>query len=162
MKFGLEEYSEIILVSLILIVLLLTIFLISLFVHIIKTSKRTKKLWNGTNKENVETRMVSLLEEMESLRQENREKHTLIEQLRRKQSSQAAKIGVVRYNAFGEAGNDLSYSVAILNEGQDGVVISSIYNRDQSTTFAKPLKEGKSNYTLSTEEMKAIDIAKNQ
>ncbi len=69
------------------------------------------------------------------------------------------KVGMVRYNAFGEQGNDLSFSVAILDEQQNGIVMTSIYNREQSNSYAKPIEKGASSYRLSEEEKSAIQKA---
>lgn len=66
---------------------------------------------------------------------------------------------IARYNAFGEPGNDLSFSVAILDESKTGVVISSIFGREESRTYAKPVGNGHSTYTLTPEEIKVIEAA---
>jgi len=47
------------------------------------------------------------------------------------------KVGVVRYNAFDDVGSDLSFSIALLDDNDNGVVISGIYSRESSTTYAK-------------------------
>jgi len=69
------------------------------------------------------------------------------------------RVGMVRYNAFPEVGSDLSYSVALLDGNGDGVVVSGIYGRDETRTFAKPIKRGQSTYRLTQEEEKAITLA---
>lgn len=69
------------------------------------------------------------------------------------------KIGAIRYNAFSEMGSDLSFSIALLDEKLNGFVITSIYGRDESNTYAKPIIDGKSKYNLSEEEKQAIDRA---
>lgn len=66
------------------------------------------------------------------------------------------QIGVVRYNAFKDMGGDLSYSVALLDRKGDGVVLSSIFSREDARTYAKPIKNGKSPHQLSEEEVQAI------
>lgn len=71
-------------------------------------------------------------------------------------------IEVLRYNAFGEEGQDLSFSAAFLDDNLDGVVISSIYNRGVSSIYAKPVSKGKSSYKLSEEELKVIEQASNK
>lgn len=68
-------------------------------------------------------------------------------------------VGVVRFNAFQDTGSDLSFAVAFLNARKSGVVLSSIYGREESRTYAKPLEEGRSNYPLSREEQEAVDRA---
>ncbi len=65
-------------------------------------------------------------------------------------------IGVVRYNAFDDVGSDLSFSIAIVDGEGDGLVISSLYGRDESRAYAKPVRRGESTYPLSPEERRAI------
>ncbi len=69
------------------------------------------------------------------------------------------KVGVVRFNAFSDMGGDLSFAVALLDGAGDGVVISSIYGRNDARTYAKPIKDRKSKYQLNAEEEMAIQSA---
>ncbi|MTI93908.1 MAG: DUF4446 family protein [Firmicutes bacterium] len=68
---------------------------------------------------------------------------------------------LVRFNAFGNTGSDLSFSLALVDDAGDGVVLSSIYGREESRIFAKPLRAGKSEYSLSEEEKHAVKMALN-
>jgi hypothetical protein len=70
-------------------------------------------------------------------------------------------VAIIRYNAFGETGSDLSFSVAIVDDAQNGVVITSIFGREESRVYAKPLTAGTSTYPLSDEEQAAIRKAVN-
>ena len=70
------------------------------------------------------------------------------------------KIGVVRYNAYKDAGSNLSFAVALLDEKNNGVVFNGIYSREMSNIYAKPVAEGSSKYNLSEEEKEAIELAK--
>ena len=65
-------------------------------------------------------------------------------------------VGVVRYNAFPEVGSDLSFSIALLDKAANGVVITSIYGREESRVFAKPILAKSSSYRLTDEEKQAI------
>lgn len=67
--------------------------------------------------------------------------------------------GVVRFNAFGDMGSDLSFAVALLDDEGDGVVLSAIQGREQSRLYAKPVRAGRSAYPLSPEELRAISAA---
>ena len=69
------------------------------------------------------------------------------------------KVGIVRYSAFRDTGSDLSFTLALLNEKNNGVVLNGIYSREMSNIYAKPIENGKSEYTLSEEEEKAIQKA---
>lgn len=75
-------------------------------------------------------------------------------------SKSIQNVGFIRYNAFGDMGSDLSFSVALLDEKYSGVVITSIYAREDSNVYAKPIVRGQSEYKLSVEEIQAIDRAK--
>ena len=69
------------------------------------------------------------------------------------------KVGVVRFQAFEDVGSDLSYCVALLDNNNDGVVITSIFGRNMSTSYAKPVTEGTSKYPFSNEETYAMNKA---
>ena len=68
-------------------------------------------------------------------------------------------VGVVRYDAFPEVGGRLSFSAALLNEGGDGVIITSISGRSDSRVYAKPIVDRQSTYPLSGEEEQAMTEA---
>jgi hypothetical protein len=72
------------------------------------------------------------------------------------------KMAVVRFNAFDNTGSDLSFAIALLDKNGDGVVLSSIYGRDESRSYAKPITNGQSKYHLSTEEIDAVNKALQQ
>ena len=67
------------------------------------------------------------------------------------------KINVLRFNPFQDIGGDQSFVLTILNDNNDGVVVTSLHNRDITRIYAKPIKEGEgNNITLSKEEKLAI------
>ena len=69
------------------------------------------------------------------------------------------KVGIVRYKAIANTGADLSFAIALLDHQNDGIVLNGIYSRDGSYTYAKPIRNGKSTYNLSDEEIEAIEQA---
>ncbi len=69
------------------------------------------------------------------------------------------RVALVRYDAFEDMGGKLSYSVAILDDNGDGVLMSSIYARNENRTYAKPVKAGVSPHVLSREEEEALKRA---
>ena len=72
------------------------------------------------------------------------------------------KVGIVRFNPFPEVGSNQSFSIALLDNNNNGVVITSLYSREENRVYGKPIKNGISEYSLSKEEIKAIKRAKNQ
>jgi hypothetical protein len=68
-------------------------------------------------------------------------------------------VAVVRYDAFADMGGRLSFSAALLDDAGDGLVLTSINGRTETRTYAKAVKAGASEHTLSPEENQAISIA---
>jgi hypothetical protein len=66
------------------------------------------------------------------------------------------RVGLVRYDAFHHLGGHLSFSVALLDAKQDGVVLSVLNDRDGARAYAKPVAGGRSTFNLSEEEERAI------
>lgn len=65
-------------------------------------------------------------------------------------------LSVVRYDAFGDMGGQLSWSLALLDDGGDGVVITSIHGRSDARTYAKPIAAWRCEQQLSPEEQDAV------
>jgi len=70
------------------------------------------------------------------------------------------KMGLVRYNPFKDSGGDQSFSLALLEENDNGFVLTSIFTNEGVRIFAKPVTKGESTYQLSDEELQAIKKAK--
>lgn len=66
------------------------------------------------------------------------------------------KVGVLRFNPFEDVGGDQSFAAALLDSEDNGVIISSLYTREGTRVYAKPLVKGQSKYHLSREEEEAI------
>ena len=65
-------------------------------------------------------------------------------------------VAVVRYDAFGDMGGRMSFSAALLDDAGDGLVLTSINGRSETRTYAKGVKGGGSDHSLSPEEEQAI------
>ncbi len=83
-----------------------------------------------------------------------------IQELKARTKLYKGKVEIIRYNAFEQAGQNLSYSVAFLDENADGVVISSIHTQTGSNSYAKPIKDGVSEYKLTPEEIAVLEKAR--
>lgn len=66
------------------------------------------------------------------------------------------RVGMIRFNAFPDTGSDQSFSVALLDADGNGLVLTSLYGRTETRTYAKPIQGGKSTYPLSDEELQAL------
>lgn len=154
----LSQYMVYIMLGLVLLVLVL---IIIMCVNAIKMKKLKKRFERFMSKEdvNLEELLVQYTKKLNVLLQNEKEMQTSIEYMEKVVKNCVQKVGVVRYQAIQNMGADLSYTVALLDENNDGVVFNGIYGRDGCYTYAKPIIEGKSSYNLSDEEVQAIENA---
>lgn len=123
--------------------------------------KRYNQMMAGTGIEDLEGLLIDLKNQQARL-DENQNDHRLqLERINQLLPKQKAKIGIKRYNAFGERGNELSFSAAFVDDQNNGIIITGLYSRDGSYVYAKPLEHGESSYALSPEEVEAISLAGN-
>lgn len=71
------------------------------------------------------------------------------------------KVGLVKYDAFQEMGGKLSFSLALLNEVNDGFIINAMHSREGCYTYIKEIIDGNSVIALAEEEKEALDMAMN-
>ena len=69
-------------------------------------------------------------------------------------------LSVVRYDAFGDVGGHLSWSLAVLDDAGHGVVLTSIHGRSEARTYAKSISSWSCEQQLSPEEEEAIEHAR--
>ncbi|MEA3293107.1 MAG: DUF4446 family protein, partial [Patescibacteria group bacterium] len=68
-------------------------------------------------------------------------------------------IGIIRFNSFNDTGGNQSFSLSLLDENNNGLVITSHFGKETNRVYAKPVKGGASDYSLSEEEKNAIKKA---
>ncbi len=143
------------------------VFIIINCILLISNINKTKNLktkysrfMNGLSDRNIEELLDTCLSSLNTVSAKNRNIELKINDIERSLIQCVQKVGIIRFNAFDNVGSDLSFSIALLDNNDSGVVISGIYARDSSSTYAKPITLGKSKYSLSAEEIQAIDIAK--
>jgi hypothetical protein len=69
-------------------------------------------------------------------------------------------LAVVRYDAFGDMGGHLSWSMALLDDGGNGVVLTSIHGRSEARTYAKNIATWSCDQAMSPEEEEAVKFAR--
>lgn len=140
--------------------IIFSILFIILFVENAKIKNKynnfMKKLGKGNNIEEILQRH---LDKVLFVQKQNEEILDYCRKIDKNFSKTISKVGIVRYSAFRDTGSDLSFTLALLNKENDGVVLNGIYSREMSNIYAKPIKNGESTYTLSKEEKEAISKA---
>ena len=98
-------------------------------------------------------------ERNDDLQEKLKEAFLRIESLEKVSEKTIQKVGVVRFDPFNAPGGKQSFAVAVLDDKNNGFIISSLFVNEGNRVFAKAVKGGKSDYTLSNEELEAIDKA---
>lgn len=140
---------------------LLVLFLIVLIqgVQIGRLKKRMKRFFTGSDGGNIEHQLGKLFDHIEECKNKQNDQQFTINRLSQRLGQTAGNLAIIRYNAFGDVGSDLSFSLALLDDQQNGVILTSIYGREESRTYAKPVEGGKSAYNLSEEELAVMKKA---
>ena len=139
--------------------------MILLIAYISKTNRERrsheellKKLGNG---DNIGDLMRKYIEDVDKIKEGQEKLNNRCNDIENNLEKCIQKLGVVRYSTYNK-GSDLCFAIALLDFEDNGVVINGVYSRDNTTsTYAKPITNGASKYTLTKEEQDAIDIAKN-
>ena len=114
--------------------------------------KRLNSFLNNSDVPGLEAVISKLHEKIDRMESISAKNEQAVGQLQQKTANMKGHVAVLRYNAFAERGSDLSFSVALLDYNNSGVIITGIYGRNDSTTYAKPIDKGISRYDLSEEE----------
>lgn len=138
----------------------LGLFIFNLFAifWIFRIKSKIRQIFKGS-KSDLEEVLLGLRDHQEITDKSFAELQKKVKNLEEELPRGIRRFGLVRFNPFSDSGGDQSFSLALLNDEKDGVVISSLYGREINRVYAKPIKSGKSQYQLTEEEKKAIDDA---
>ena len=99
-------------------------------------------------------------QETSSLPQDPRALRQEVAALKAENAQALRHVAVIRYDAFTDTGGQLSWSLALLDDSGDGVVLTSIHGRSDSRTYAKSISSWTCEQQLSPEEDDAIAHAR--
>ena len=136
--------------------------ILNLYLNLRYLKKRYRKMMTGVDNGNLERMLIGHIDEVRRVQQENAEIRAEAERQDTLLKQAITRVGVVRFRAFDDMGSDLSYAVALLDSHNDGVVLSSIFGREDSRSYVKPIKDGQSQYMLTDEEKQALADAERQ
>ncbi len=138
------------------------ILLILIIVQISKTSKlqkRYNKFMRGKEVKSLEKEIIGLFEDNKFLKVATEKNKKDISVLYKKFESAFQKVGLVKYDAFNQMGGKLSFSLALLDENNNGVIINSVHSAEGCYCYSKDIRRGQCNISLGAEEKQALDIA---
>ncbi len=116
-------------------------------------------MFNFFKKDKKPENLKDILSQFESLEKEIKIISEELENLKKGSRFSIQKKVIVRYNPFSEVGSNQSFSAVLLDGNNDGMVITSLFTREGNRVYAKPIKNGVSEYSLSNEEKEAIEKA---
>ncbi len=154
-----DSYLPFILASMALIIIILLIMVVVSLSSISKLKNKFRKLSRGIENKNMEEIINGYLDKVEEVAKEGNEIKSMYDSMDQKLRGCLQKVSLVRYSAFEDVGSDLSFSVAALDERDNGVVLSGLFGRHESTAYAKPIERGRSRYDLSAEEKQVLKEA---
>lgn len=140
-------------------ILLLLIIAIVLIINLSRLSKRYKKFMGGKNAKSLEKDIMGLYEDNKLIKASMEKNRKDIENLYRKFEGAIQKIGIVKYDAFNQMGGQLSFSLALLDENDNGFVLNSVHSAEGCYSYTKEIRGGLCDISLGDEEKKALDIA---
>lgn len=145
---------EMILIGFLLLYAILSIF------WILTTEKRLKRFFMGKKAKDLEDTIEILEDQIKKLNENRVRTNEELVNINSKLRKSIRGLETVRFNPFSDQGSNQSFAISFLNEDEDGVVISSLYSRERTSIFAKPIKNGKSEYELTEEEKNVLEKAK--
>lgn len=128
---------------------------------LIQTILHYRRLTKNITKKDLKTVLTQILSQQELSSKEIALLKKSLTQVKIDIKSNLQKIGFVRFNPFSQTGGDQSFSLALLDDNNNGLVLSSLHSRDTTRLYTKTIKSGRAEgYDLSKEEIKAIQVAK--
>ena len=151
-----------ILIGMLVMILVLLILIIVQMVQASKLKKRLNRFLMGNDGMSMEQDIISLIEDNKFLKIDADKNKKEMRELRRKFEHSYQKMGLVKYDAFQQMGGQLSFSLCLLDNNNNGFIINSVHSAEGCYSYTKETKAGESNLLLGEEEKEALEIAMSQ
>lgn len=141
---------------------LILILFILYIVNVVKYSKLKKRyeaFMLGKDAESMEKEIVDLFEDISYLKTAVADDKKEIKNIFKRLQTTYQKLGIVKYDAFNQMGGRLSFSLALLDENDNGFILNSVHSSDGCYSYTKEIKAGLCDISLGDEEKKALNIA---
>ncbi len=145
---------------LIIFLIILSVWNFYILLKIKEIKKVGKEIFSGKNGEDLEKIILRWIEQGQKNKNDIKELFDAYEKIYKITTKAVQKIGVIRYNPFGDIGGNQSFVIAFLDKDNSGVIISSLYTREGVRFFAKSISNNKClDFPLTEEEKSAIKNA---
>lgn len=140
-------------------ILLLLVLLIVQFRKTSRLEKRLDKFTLGKDAKSLEKDIIALYEDNKFIKINMDKNKKDIRTLYKNMESAFQKVGIVKYDAFQQMGGQLSFSLVLLDEKNNGFVLNSVHSTEGCYTYTKEIKNGECAIALGNEEKKALSMA---
>lgn len=124
-----------------------------------KWKKKYRKFMGDADAKSLEEHILNKLSDLDKVIENSIVTKEKVDRLESMMNVTFQKIGLVKYDAFDEMGGKLSFSLALLNERNDGFIINAMHSREGCYTYIKEIIAGKSVLILAKEEQDALEMA---
>lgn len=138
--------------------ILLILVIIQMF-QISNLKKKYKKFMGGKDVKSLEKQIERIFEDNRYIKELSGENKKDIRTINKELEICFNKVGIVKYDAFQQMGGMLSFSIALLNEKNDGFILNSVHSTEGCYTYIKEIKSGTCEIDLSNEEKNALSQA---
>ena len=160
---GLGSIDPAIFIIVLLVLLIVNIVLLVVFiVKNVKLNNRMNSFMLGKDASSLEEEITDLFAINKNIVEKVRENRKDIKKIYRKFTKAIQKVGIVKYDAYQQMGGDLSFSMALLDEENNGFIMNSVHSTEGCYTYTKEVRDGKCDLELGNEERIALEKAVNQ
>lgn len=149
----------IVMLVLILLIMIFIVLVICLIVRINRLSKKLGSFMSGRDGASLEKNIYALYEDNKMLKEHMVKHRKDIQNLYKKHEKAFQKMGLVKYDAFHQMGGQLSFSLALLDEYNNGFIINSVHSTDGCYSYTKRITAGECKLALGKEEEEALSRA---
>lgn len=154
-----ETNTTYLIVAILALLVIVLFFCMIMIVKYNQLATKYRKFMKGANGKSLEERVLSRFREIDSNKAQINDAVSRIKLLEDARDTSFRKIAVKRYDAFAEMGGKLSYSLCLLNDDNDGFIMTSMHNREGCYTYVKEVIKGNTYVILSDEEKEVLDEA---
>lgn len=139
--------------------LALLILVIIQMIQLGNLKKKYKKFMGGKEVKSLEKQLEKIIKDNKYIIEISDENRKDIRTINKEMELCFNKVGIVKYDAFKQMGGMLSFSIALLNEKDNGFILNSVHSSEGCYTYVKEIKSGLCEIDLSNEEKEALSQA---
>ncbi len=150
------------LIGMIVLLILAIVLLVLLILQIKRVNQlkiRLDHFVQGKDGASLEQEITGVVEDNRFLKNTAEQNKKDIRTLYKRMETAYQKMGLVKYDAFQQMGGQLSFSLALLDENNNGFIINSVHSTEGCYSYTKEIRNGESAISLGTEEAEALAIA---